>query len=217
MYPGGQQGSQHGTALTDGQPQHRHINGRNTALGQYGVGDQIDAGHPAALFQQLGACRDPRLFDTVKVSVDTGMDGTQRNGGGQNADHRGCAGFQEQSDRYVVAARIESGSAGQGQGDCQQQTHYHGSPGGKSRVFQTGLSRYKFGDGSLEACGGQRKGQGQYGGQQLIDAHAFLPKKPGQIDAVEKSDNPGHQPGDGQDGGSHDQGVPDAGVGFFGR
>ena len=118
VIPGGRQSRQHGAAFPYGQAQHRHIDGRGLPLGQYGGGEQIDAGHPAALLQQLCACGDPRFFYTVKIAVDTGMNGAQGNGGSQEPDHGGRSGFPEQIDRYEIAARKERRRAGKGQGNC---------------------------------------------------------------------------------------------------
>ena len=72
-------------------------------------------------------------------------------------------------------------------------------------LMTSGHLSSQFGNGGLVACGAEGKGQGDNGADQLINSHVFFAKKPGEIDAIKKSDQPAYKTRYGQDQGSGDE------------
>lgn len=67
--------------------------------------------------------------------------------------------------------------------------------------------RYIFGDGCLYTGDGERKGEGKYRGNQLVDSHALCAEYIGQKDPVKEADQAADKPGQREDGCSGNQGV----------
>ena len=61
------------------------------------------------------------------------------------------------------------------------------------------ISRHMFGNGGLDACRSQRKGQSHNRGKKLINAHAFFADILRQEDSIKKPDDPGDDAGGSQD------------------
>lgn len=74
-------------------------------------------------------------------------------------------------------------------------------------MFFGGAFRHKFGNSGLVACGGEGEGKRQYRIQKLVDTHAFFSKQAGEVNAVEKADDPADKSGYCEDDRTHDQWV----------
>ncbi len=85
---------QHGDKFTEGQSQHRHIDGGMLPSAQGIAGYAIDAAHSGELLQKLGGGRNSGFFLAIEIAVDAGVNGTQRNGKGEHSQHRNGSRFQ---------------------------------------------------------------------------------------------------------------------------
>ena len=107
----GADGQEHGGHFSDDQAGRRDGNGQLSVLLQGGKGDQVDASHPHKLFHELCGCGNGGLAQTVKVAVDTGMNGGEGEGKSRDAQQRRTAGLKKKPLCYEVGAAENNGRA----------------------------------------------------------------------------------------------------------
>lgn len=138
------------------------------SLGDGDAAQEPDTSDPHGLFQELGGGRDPRLFSTQIGARETGMDGRQRDGGGQDPEERSASGFVQDPQGDPVRLSPEQESRGTGGGQAHGESGVQ--PGGAVLVF---FKSGEAGDGGLHSGSGQRMADGENGKNKLIDSHSL--------------------------------------------
>ncbi len=90
---GGADCDQHGDAFSDYESEYRYVDGGNVSSFRSDYGDKSHAADTENLFHQLAGGGDRRALNSVKITVNTGMNGGHGNGQGYNAQHGSGAGF----------------------------------------------------------------------------------------------------------------------------
>ena len=134
--------------------------------------NQVDASHPADLLRELREGGDGGFADAVKVAVDAGVHACHGDGERDDAKERGGSRFQQQvaCDRFCV--HIDAEGADRRERHCKKKTRPERAEG----VFVVAGARltcHIFGDGGLDAGYREGEGEGQHGGDELVEAHAL--------------------------------------------
>ena len=189
-------GQKHGGHFSDDHAGCRNGNGQLPAALQGGQGDQVDASHPHKLFHELCRCRNGGFAQSVKIAVDAGMDGGEREGEGGDAQQRRAAGLKKKPFRDKVGSGENDCRAKKGRGQGKQKPHKKHPDAGPA-VMGGFLSRCKFGNRILKPCGAEGENQRHHRADELIDADIFFPKQAREKDAVKKTDQTADKPCDG--------------------